>query len=205
VTTDTPRTRLSPEERRAQLVELGVRLFASRSVEEISIDLVMEEAGVSRGLIYHYFDGKQGYREAVVQHAADELYRQTAPPPGGEAVERLHACLAAYVDYVVANEAGYRSLVAAARGGNEAMREIYDRTFEAMGDRFFTEDPEVASLEGPAARVVIRAWQAMVERLVLDWCEDTSVMTRDRLLEVCAQSLAPLVLMAVGEPGADLG
>ncbi|HJQ06642.1 MAG TPA: helix-turn-helix domain-containing protein, partial [Nocardioides sp.] len=73
VTTATTRTRLSPEERRTRLLELGVRLFSTRTIDEISIDLVMEEAGVSRGLIYHYFDGKQGYREAVVRYAADDL------------------------------------------------------------------------------------------------------------------------------------
>jgi AcrR family transcriptional regulator len=195
VTTDTGRTRLTPEERRTQLLELGVRLFSSRTIEEISIDLVMEEAGVSRGLIYHYFDGKQGYREAVVRYAADELFAQTAPPPGGEPLERLAASIAAYVDYVVANETGYRSLVAAAASGNAAMRAVYESTFEAMGDRFFAEAPTIDLEDSPAVRLVIRGWQAMVEKLVLAWCADPDSMTREELLALITDALPTLLAL----------
>ncbi|MCL2541726.1 MAG: TetR/AcrR family transcriptional regulator [Nocardioidaceae bacterium] len=193
MTTDTPRTRLSPDERRAQLLELGMRLFGSRPIEEISIDLVMEEAGVSRGLIYHYFDGKQGYREAVVRYAAEDLFAQTAPPAEGGPMERLAASTAAYVDYVVANEAGYRSLVAAAAGGNEAMRSIYDATFEAMGERFYDEGAADVLGDSPAVRLVIRGWQAMVEKLVLTWCSDRTAMPRADLLALVTNSLPALV------------
>ena len=77
------RTRLSPEERRTQLLDTGVRLLATRSLDELSIDTLAEEAGISRGLLYHYFGGKQGFYEAVVQHAADDLYARTAPPADG--------------------------------------------------------------------------------------------------------------------------
>ena len=75
-----PRTRLSPEQRRSQLLDLGVRLLATRSVDELSIDLLAEEAGISRGLLYHYFGNKHQFHEAVVRRAADDLVSQTAPP-----------------------------------------------------------------------------------------------------------------------------
>jgi len=195
VTTDTARTRLTPEERRTRLLELGVRLFSTHTIEEISIDLVMEQAGVSRGLIYHYFDGKQGYREAVVRYAADLLFAQTAPPPGGEPLERLAASITAYVDYVVANESGYRSLVAAAASGNEAMRAVYDSTFEAMGDRFFADGPSIELADTPAVRLVIRAWQAMAEKLVLTWCADPTVMSRAELQALITDSLPLLITL----------
>ena len=67
-------TRMPRSERRAQLLDLGVRLLATRSLDELSIDVLADEAGVSRGLMYHYFGGKQGFFEAVVQHAADDLF-----------------------------------------------------------------------------------------------------------------------------------
>ena len=82
--TASTRTRLSPEERRSQLLDLGVRLLSSRSLDELSIDLLAEEAGISRGLLYHYFGSKQAFHEAVVRRAADDLVAQTAPPVEGE-------------------------------------------------------------------------------------------------------------------------
>ena len=45
------RTRLAPDERRSQLLDLGVRLLATRSLDELSIDLLAEEAGISRGML----------------------------------------------------------------------------------------------------------------------------------------------------------
>lgn len=190
------RTRLTPDERRSQLLDLGVRLLANRSLEELSIDVLAEEAGISRGLLYHYFGGKQGFYEAVVQRAADDLYAQTAPPAEGEPLERLLASLAGYVDYVVANTAGYRSLVKAAAGSSDELRAIYDTTFAALADRFFTSDPQALVLDDtPAVRLVIHAWQAMVEDLVLTWCDNPADLTREDLLQLITASLPSLVAL----------
>lgn len=188
------RTRLSPDQRRTQLLDLGVRLLGTRSLEELSIDVLAEEAGISRGLMYHYFGGKQGFFEAVVQHAADDLYARTAPPEEGEPLERLLASITAYVDYVVDNQSGYRSLVMAASGSNDALREIYETTFRALADRFFTTDTGTYDLpDTPAVRLLVHAWQAMVEDLVLTWCDTPAGLSRDDLLHVITTSLPALV------------
>ncbi|GAA4809827.1 TetR/AcrR family transcriptional regulator [Nocardioides caeni] len=193
-TTTSSRTRLSPDERRTQLLDLGVRLLATTSLEELSIDVLAEEAGISRGLLYHYFGTKLGFFEAVVQHAADDLYRQTAPPAEGEPLERLMGSITGYVDYVVANQPGYRSLVRAASGGNDTLRRIYDDTFRALADRFFAVDTGTIDLpDTPAVRLVLHAWQAMTEALVLRWCDDPAGLTRDDLLRVIVDSLLPLL------------
>ncbi len=187
------RTRLSPQQRRAQLLDLGVRLLATRSLDELSIDVLAEEAGVSRGLLYHYFGGKHAFHEAVVRHAADDLIAQTAPPAEGEPLVRLLASVAAYVDYVVANRQGYLSLVRAAAGGNERMREIYEEARSALTDRVFREDVDSEILsDTPTARLLVRGWSAMTEELVLTWAADPGEIAREQLLELIAGSLPAL-------------
>lgn len=52
-------TRLQTEERRAQLLEASLVLFTERSYDDVSIDDIAESAGVSKGLLYHYF-GESG-------------------------------------------------------------------------------------------------------------------------------------------------
>lgn len=49
--------RLSVEERRSQLLEAALSLFAHRVPEDVSLDDVAEAAGVSRPLVYRYFPG----------------------------------------------------------------------------------------------------------------------------------------------------
>ena len=188
------RTRLSPEQRRSQLLDLGVRLLATRSLDELSIDLLAEEAGISRGLLYHYFGNKHDFHEAVVRRAADDLIAQTAPPLAGDPIERLLASVTAYVDYVLANYEGYLSLVKGAAGGNDAIRRIYDESRSALTDRIFREDAQGSIIvDTPAARLLMRGWGAMVEDLVLCWKLDPTGVTREQLLEMMAQSLPALV------------
>ena len=67
------RARFSVDERRAQLLELGLRLFGDRSYDDVSIDDIAREAGVSKGLLYHYFGSKRVFYAACVEHAAASL------------------------------------------------------------------------------------------------------------------------------------
>lgn len=188
------RSRLSPDQRRTQLLDLGVSLLATRSLDELTIDVLAEEAGISRGLLYHYFGNKHAFREAVVRRAVDDLVAQTAPPPGGDPLERLLASVTAYVDYVVDNYQGYASIVKAAQGGNEALRRLYDEARTALTDRIFTEDAQGELIEDtPGARLMVRGWAALAEELVLAWADDPTGVTRDELLGAIAGSLPGLV------------
>lgn len=192
--TATSRTRLSKEERRSQLLDLGVRLLSTRSLDELSIDLLAEEAGISRGLLYHYFGNKHDFHEAVVRRAADDLIAQTAPPVEGEPLHRLLVSMTAYLDYVESNHEGYLSLVKGAAGGNETMRAIYDEARAALTDRIFREDAQGTLIsETPHTRLLVRGWAAMAEELVLGWKADPQGITRDEVLEMLVVSLPALV------------
>ena len=177
-------------ERETQILDIASEHISQHGYAGLSTDAVAAAAGVSKPMVYHYFGGKQGFFEAVVQYAADDLYVRTAPAAEGDALERLLVSIAGYVDYVVANQTGYRSLVRAAAGGNDAVRAIYETTFAALADRFFTSDTGDFDLpDTPAVRLVIRAWQAMTEDLVLAWCEDPAGLSREDLLQVITSSL----------------
>ncbi|UPG69143.1 helix-turn-helix domain-containing protein [Gordonia hongkongensis] len=53
------RRRLSPQARRAELIGAGERLFGEAPYDEVRIDDVAAEAGVSRALMYRYFPDKR--------------------------------------------------------------------------------------------------------------------------------------------------
>ena len=202
----TTRTRLTPAQRREQLLDLGVRLLATRSLDELSIDLLAEEAGISRGLLYHYFGNKTAFHEAVVRHAADDLIAQTAPPQGGEPLDRLLASVAAYVDYVLANFEGYVSLVRGAAGGSDTLREIYEDVRDVLDDRIFTESILSGDAQGdliadtPRNRLIVRGWSAMCEELVIAWHTSPGDVTRDELLAIITGAL-PALVEGTPEPG----
>lgn len=186
------RVRLSPDARREQLLDLGVRMLATRTLEDLSVDALAEQAGISRGLLFHYFKNKQDFHRAVVQRAADELLARTRPDLSRAPAARLALSLEQYVDYVLANRQSYISLVRGAAGGDPALLAIFDNTRAAMTARV-TDDLEVFGVrDTPAARLLARGWTALVEETVLSWVADPR-LPKQELLRVLAVSLPVLL------------
>ena len=91
-----PRARLNEAERRAQLLALGRRLFTERPYDALSIDDIAAEAGISKGLLYHYFPSKRDFYVAVVDEAhftraAERLH--VAQPAISQQIRRLESML----------------------------------------------------------------------------------------------------------------
>jgi AcrR family transcriptional regulator len=199
MTTASGRVRMTPESRREQLLDLGTRLLATRTLDEISIELLAEEAGISRGLLYHYFHSLQEFHVAVVRRAVEDIYAITAPRDIDDPLELLTVSFGAYLDYVAANYTGYVSLIRAAAGGNEELRAIYLDARRSLTDRIFeiAGAEQLAALgvvDSPATRMLLDAWAAMVETAVVAWVADPHGMARDDLLVRLTQALPGLVV-----------
>ena len=190
----TRRARLTPEERREQLLALGVRLLGSRQLDELSIDLLAEEAGISRGLLYHYFGGKHDFHVAVVERAAREIFEATAPSGEGEPLDQMLGAMRVYVAYVRTNHTGYASLVRAARGGSDELRGVYERARGDLTDRIFAAAGPgglggLGISDTPASRRMAKAWASMAEDAVLDWVADADGITEDELIGALTSAL----------------
>lgn len=191
------RVRLSPDTRREQLLDLGVSLLATRSLDELSIDLLAEEAGISRGLLYHYFRNKQEFHRAVVRRATEEMLAVTTPDPSLDALTRLHRGLEAYVDYVAANYEPFMSLVRGAASGDRFLRETYEDARSALTSRIVDSVGELGLAQSPALRLLTDGWAAMVEQCVISWVEHPEI-TRAELVRLLAAAL-PAVLAATAD------
>jgi AcrR family transcriptional regulator len=58
---------------RERLVEVATRLFAERGFDGTSIEAVLDEAGVSRGSLYHHFASKEALFEAAFQAVEERI------------------------------------------------------------------------------------------------------------------------------------
>ena len=195
VGTQTKRVRLSPEARRAQLISLGVEMLATRRLDELSVELIANAAGISRGLLFHYFSSKQEFHLEVARAAAAEMIRRTAPDPELAPVDALRGALASFVDYVEENPDNYKSLVRGAASGDAAMRAIFDDTRRTMAQRVIDVLGDSGVDVGPRATLAIHGWVAYVEECVVRWI-DTRTVDRDDLLELLTKSLPAIVLSA---------
>ena len=115
------RARLSTDARREQLVALGIEIFSERPFDEVSIDDIAAAAGISKGLLYHYFPSKRDFYVAVIRSAADEMQALTEPDPALVPRERLAAALERYLEYVETHARGYATVLRAGIGSDPAV------------------------------------------------------------------------------------
>lgn len=183
---------MTPEQRRRQLVGIGLRKFVQRPVQELSLDEVALEAGVSRGLLFHYFPTKTDYHRAVVEAARRRVGRNVSPDPGAEGELAVRQVVERFLDQVARRRETYVALVlgqapiarAAGDAGVEGVREHV--TGLVVG----------ASGLPDAARPVVHGWVAYLEDRALQWAA-VDAGDRDRahaaLVDHCVRALDALL------------
>ena len=192
------RIRLSPEARRAQLIDLGVEMLATRRLDELSVELIAKAAGISRGLLFHYFPSKQHFHLEVARAAAAEMIRRTEPDTSQSPVEALRGALSSFMDYVEENPDNYKSLVRGAASGDAEMRAIFDDTRSTMAQRILDVLSTMGLEVSARMQLAIAGWVAYVEECVVRWI-DTRTVDRDQLLEMLTKSLPAVALSATDE------
>ncbi|HEY0473007.1 MAG TPA: TetR/AcrR family transcriptional regulator [Kribbella sp.] len=165
------RQRLTAEDRRKQLVGIGLMMLRTQPIHQLSIDAVAAEAGISRGLLFHYFPTKRDFYLAVVSAAGRRLLRVTEPDPSLPADEQLRQMLLAFVAFVTRRRDSYISFVRGAAGGDAYVVEIYAETRAGLATRVLDLLGDNAAASEPAStvRMTVHAWLAYVEDLAIEW------------------------------------
>lgn len=109
--TPTPRTRLSPEDRRRQLLGIGLRMLTERPIQDLSVDAVAVEAGVSRALLFRYFPTKSAYHDAVIDAAVRRVLRNTHPDDEAKGARALAQFVRRFLEQVERRREFYLALV----------------------------------------------------------------------------------------------
>jgi AcrR family transcriptional regulator len=187
------RARQSVDVRRAQLIELGIRLFSERPYDSISIDEIAREAAISKGLLYHYFGGKRDFYVACLRFAADQLLERTLPDEALVDAERARAGLEAYLSYVEERAGAYSALTRGGIGSDPEVQEILERTRRTIVDRML----ESMRLREPSPifRVAVRSWIGQVEAACLEWLGRRDV-PREKLVKLLLGALFGTLLAA---------
>ena len=207
----TARRRLSPEDRRAELLALGAEVFGKRPYDEVRIDEIAERAGVSRALMYHYFPDKRAFFAAVVKDEADRLYAATNmdSATGITMFEEIRLGVLAYMAYHQQNpEAAWAAYVGLGRSDpvllgveddakNRQMEHIMSRINELLAR--FPETKLEADVERHL-RVILHGWLAMTFEIcrqrIIDPASDA-----EQLADACAHALLDAITRVPQIPG----
>jgi AcrR family transcriptional regulator len=198
------RTRLDTDERRAQLLELAQSAFATRSYDEVSIDDLARAAGVSKGLLYHYFPTKRDLYIAGLREAARLLMERTMIPPSAHPspIERIRAGLDAYLDYASEHARAYTALLRGGIGSDPEVALVIEETRKTYADRLI-EGAEGAPLpvpveKTPLLRLALRGWVGFVEQTSLDWVSGARDVSQRELRDLLVDVLLSTLKLATG-------
>jgi AcrR family transcriptional regulator len=189
------RTRLSPDERRAQLVALGVAFLADHPLDQLTIEYLSAKAGVSRGLLFHYFDSKNGLHREVVRTARDSMLRATEPVSDLEPLDRLQDTLTRIVQFVRDHRGTFFSLVRGVASGDAEVRGVVEEARRVQADRVIAVFIELGREDSELLRIALRSWVAFAEEVLVESALGTE-MPSERIvafLERSARAVAAAV------------
>ena len=184
--------RLSPDERRAQILDVARRMFTELPYAEVSTAAIARETGVQRGLIHYYFGTKRELFLKVVQGLTASAAMQ-APPPDDRLTlpESVELLVNLFLDTAEQNATTwFAALDAEGFGQDPELLRIVNR---------FKDDAVkhmLAVLRVPepteTLRAVLRIYSGLVDAATRQWLQEQT-LDREQVHTLLARSLLTLV------------
>ena len=187
---ETIRRRLSADDRRRQLVGIGLSRIIDTPIQDLSLDQVAAEAGISRGLLFHYFPTKTDFYLACVGAAGRRILRNTAPDESDPGQAQVRSMLVAMIEQIDRRRSFYLTLVHGSGVADPRVSEVHDSVRSVSTDRVMR-----ALGLAMASRPIVHGWWAYVEDRALSWSADPTgdrTESLDELVAHCERVLAAL-------------
>jgi AcrR family transcriptional regulator len=178
-----PRTRLAPDDRREEILDHARQLFAGKSYGAVSASEIARAAGVTPGLVAHYFPG--GKRELfleLVAQLSDTVIDAIGVDPPGPLRKRVEAAINNWLEWLDANRETW--LATAAQGDYLAdpdlralIRSAWDRTVDTLIRDF----PDVLA-DDPPTRLMLRNWLGFNRSCGRAWLKGEATRAQTALL-----------------------
>jgi AcrR family transcriptional regulator len=186
---------MSVDERRAELLRIGMDLFSTRAYEEIWVEEIAELAGISRGLLYHYFPTKRDFYVAVSRAAAAEAGELTAPDESLPAAERLRAGIDAFVRYAEQHSQGFLTAYRGSLSGDPEVRAIVEEGRQRQAARILGTIASDAQ-PAPLMRLAVYGWIALAQDIIARWLQEPNT-TREGVCELLSGALSGAIGAAI--------
>lgn len=175
--------RLPAAERRDQILDAANALFADRGYDEVSIEDVARAAGVTRGLVHHYFGGRKDVYLALLARLGAVREEGLRPPQGRSVHARVGDSVSRWLDWAEANRTMWLATMAPGEdiGDPEVAEVVNDlvRRAVALVAGFHADIAE----DSPRLRHALECWTGLNRAATRRWLrgEATREMTQELL------------------------
>ena len=195
---NTPKyNRLAPGQRRDQILDAANVLFAERAYDAVSIEDIASSAGVTRGLVHHYFGGRKDVYVGLLERLGAQREEQLRPPAGRSARARVSDSVSRWLDWTEANRTIWLATIShgediADPDVNRVVGDLVRRAV-ALVAAFHADIAE----DSPRLRHALECWTGLNRAAVRRWLRGEA--TREATHELLASTLEH-VLRTFGAP-----
>jgi AcrR family transcriptional regulator len=187
--------RESADVRRQALIEATARCLAEKGVGGTSVRAICAYAGVSAGLLTHYFDGVDALILATYRDVGEKVaaaMEQAVLDAGPDPRKRLWAYIRSNFQPPVLDPNLLATWISfwSLNKTNPAIAATHKETYGGGRERMEVLLREAApSIPRPAARIAAIALTAMIDGLWLELCLDSSTFTIDEALGMIEEAM----------------
>ena len=190
-------SRLEPEQRRDQILDAANTLFAERGYEEVSIEDIASAAGVTRGLVHHYFGGRKQVYVALLERLGSVREEQLRKPVGRSARARVGDSVSRWMDWAEANRTIYLGTIAPGEDlADPDVRRVVASLVRRAVALLATYHADIAA-DSPRLRHALECWTGLNRAATRRWLRGEA--TREATHELLASTLEH-VLRTFGTP-----
>jgi AcrR family transcriptional regulator len=197
--TTTPKySRLDPTQRRDQILDAANALFAERGYDEVSVEDIAGCAGVTRGLVHHYFGGRKQVYIALLERLAALREEQLPPPQGRSARARLADDVSRWLDWTETNRTIWLATIA--RGEDIAdpdIRRVVTELVRRAVAILAARHADIAQ-DSPRLRYALECWTGLNRAATRRWLQGEA--TREQTDELLTSTLEHVLRTFAGPP-----
>ena len=197
MSTPTRNRRLDPAERRDQILDAANSLFAERGYEDVLVEDISRAAGVTRGLVHHYFGGRKDVYIALLERLGGLREVGLRPPVGRSARARVADTVSRWLDWTETNRAIYLGTIAPGEdiADPDIRRVVADLVHRAVAlvAAFHSDIAE----DSPRLRYALECWTGLNRAATRRWLRGDA--TREATQELLASTLEH-ILRTFGSP-----
>ena len=180
-------SRLDPSQRREQILDAANTLFAERAYDEVSIEDIANAAGVTRGLVHHYFGGRKDVYVALLERLGAQREDDLRPPAGRSARARVADTVSRWLDWTGANRAIWLGTIAHGEDiADPEVRRVVAGLVSRAVALLATFHADIAK-DTPRLRYALECWTALNRAATRRWLHGEA--SREATHELLASTL----------------
>lgn len=168
------KAQLDPQQRREQLLNLAVAMFAEGPYDKVHVEDIAACAGLSRVLLYHYFPSKRDLYLSIFNRSCNRLLARGNPDPLVPLADQVASILESYIQYFADHPFEAIAINRGALSNDAAIQTIITEELSLIG-RCLIDKPVAEGHPREIIEIAVEGWLAFLRAACVRWVQSQTI------------------------------